>query len=331
MHQKTTALLRAHLPGILSGDGVAVPDDEEEMNWRLFFAHSQDMQGFRADIFTGGPNEDPHPTDPTFVGLRGEWGRDSRSLIADLADVWDDPGAQEKLKTYSNPLRPRELREKGVRPILDLLRTHDNPGAQTFARVLDRFSGYKIGRKTNSMIRAYIQNSHTLRAYDCSFRAYLRRQVMGELFPPVDVVAAEKRWLQAFQRDFYGVGPALANYLMCDWLFWLWREGRIDWFESYKLDSVHLKAVENGWVEDEARKDFVAFCRTLFIPEGLGGFSGRPCPPRLLNECIWLKGNGSTNHRVKYEQPPELTTEDEEILDQVWACLPGSHRSSAAA
>ena len=74
-----------HLSMILEGDAVCIPDEQEELNWRSFFAHSQDMQGFRADIFTGGPNEARHPHDKSFVGLRSRWGRDSVSLIADLA------------------------------------------------------------------------------------------------------------------------------------------------------------------------------------------------------------------------------------------------------
>ena len=45
-------LFKRYLNHILSQEPV--PDDVEEMNWRLFFAHSQDMQGFAADIFVGG-------------------------------------------------------------------------------------------------------------------------------------------------------------------------------------------------------------------------------------------------------------------------------------
>jgi len=80
-------ILKKYARDIISGDGVAVPDDEGEMNWRLFFAHSQDMQGFRADVFTGGKNEAPHPTDKSWIGLRDRWGGDSKSLMADLASV----------------------------------------------------------------------------------------------------------------------------------------------------------------------------------------------------------------------------------------------------
>jgi hypothetical protein len=63
-------ILEKWLPQILVGDTVAVPDDDEEMNWRLFFAHSQDMQGFAADIFTGGKNE---RSIGGWAGLRDRW------------------------------------------------------------------------------------------------------------------------------------------------------------------------------------------------------------------------------------------------------------------
>ena len=79
-------ILAKWLPKILVGDGVAVPDDDEEMNWRLFFAHSQDMQGFAADIFTGGKDE---RSIDGWVGLRDRWNGGSHALIADLARVWE--------------------------------------------------------------------------------------------------------------------------------------------------------------------------------------------------------------------------------------------------
>ncbi len=94
MNEYICKLFDDYLGAILTGDGVAVPDDPEEMNWRIFFAHSQDMQGFRADIFTGGPNEARHPTDPSFVGLRERWQGSSFALIADLASIWEDESSR---------------------------------------------------------------------------------------------------------------------------------------------------------------------------------------------------------------------------------------------
>ena len=294
MMKNVEDLLQTHLPMILGTAAVAVPDDEEEMNWRLFFAHSQDMQGFRADIFTGGPNEGKNPYDPAFVGLRERWGSDSRSLIAELARLWEDGQTKAALTRMSNPLRPLHERQQGVRSAIQLLHDGGIAGARVFAKTLEALSGPRIARKTNGMIRAYIQNSQLLKQYNYSFRAYLQSIVPDQPFPPRDVSQAEGKWLGAIQRDFYGVGPALANYMVCDWLLWLWREGRIDGFESYKPDSVHLKAVEEGLIEMDPTQSFVAYCKTLRIPAGYGSLSGRPCPPRVLNECIWLEFNHSS-------------------------------------
>ena len=79
-----TRALRKYLPSLLLTDGVAVPDDPEEMRWRLFFAHSQDMIGFRADIFTGGPNEEDNPYSPEYLGLRDRW-PDGKTMLEGLA------------------------------------------------------------------------------------------------------------------------------------------------------------------------------------------------------------------------------------------------------
>ena len=62
--------------------------------------------------------------------------------------------------------------------------------------------------------------------------------------------------------------------------------------ETYKADSVHNDVVK-AMIPEEV-KGFVSYCKTVRIPEGYGGFSGRICPPRVLNECIWLEGNGSS-------------------------------------
>ncbi len=109
-------LFHNHLDHVL--DQEPVPDDDEEMNWRLFFAHSQDMQGFAADIFVGGPNERKHPTNPLYVGLRESWPSTSCQLISDLAEVWRDPSCQELLKQLTSH------RHQGDGFVEGLLRTH---------------------------------------------------------------------------------------------------------------------------------------------------------------------------------------------------------------
>jgi hypothetical protein len=107
------------------------------------------------------------------------------------------------------------------------------------------------------------------------------------------VLTAEGVLVAAIAREFYNVGNALGNYMICDWLLWIWREGQIDWFASYKEDSVHDAAIKSGKLPSEA-SDFVAFCRGIRIPDGYGRASGKLCPPRVLNECIWLDGNRSS-------------------------------------
>jgi hypothetical protein len=293
MNSYFEGILARHLPGILGTDMVAVADDEEEMNWRLFFAHSQDMQGFRADIFTGGPNEARHPHNPSFVGLRDRCG-DSRRLIADLARLWEDEAARSELIRLSNPFRQSDGTDRSVRPAIELLRNSGVAGARTFADTLDDLNGGKIARKTRKMVRAYVQNAHFLSQHGCSYRAYLKSILAEEPFPPRDTVRAEAIWIRAISRDFFGVGPTLAPYLICDWILGLWRSGQVDWFECYKPDSVHLSAIRRGCLPPAAAEDFVAFCKTISIPDGFGALSGKPCPPRVLNECIWLEENWSS-------------------------------------
>ena len=296
MNAYVNCLFKRYLHDILKSSHVAIPDDPEEMNWRVFFAHSQDMQGFRADIFTGGPNEGDCKR---FTGLRERWHGDSRSLISDLGSLWDDQHIRCELIRISYPFRPKEERAKGIQPALELLRNRGVHGAQVFADALDEFTGYRIARKTNGMIRAYIQNSHLLKQHNSSYRSYIQSIVAGESFPPNNILQAENPWVESIERDFYNVGPALASYMICDWLLWLWLKEKIDWFESYKADEVHIKALKTALKDGrlpEAASDFVSYCKTIRIPDGYGVISGKPCPPRVLNECIWLANNRSSVH-----------------------------------
>ena len=266
MNTYVQQILTKYLPKIINGDAVAVPDDAEEMNWRLFFAHSQDMQGFRADIFTGGLNEGKHPRDVTFIGLRERWDGSSVSLIRDLAQLWDDQSTRTELVRISNRFPSAELQRQGIRPGIALLRKSVIPGAIVFADTLETFHGDYVARKTNAMIRSYAQNAHLLARHECSFRTYLHKVLPEGDFPPGDVTNAETIWLTHLQQNFYNVGPALANYLICDWLLWLWREERIEWFTAYKPDSVHLRIIEAGLLPEQARTDFVGYCQSLQIP-----------------------------------------------------------------
>ena len=112
MNPYLEGLFNRHLSHVLAQEPV--PDNAEEMNWRLFLAHSQDMQGFAADIFIGGPSERRHPADPGFVGLRERWPNDSVSLIADLAAVWADGNRQKRLLEITEPMRSGGTVAEGI-------------------------------------------------------------------------------------------------------------------------------------------------------------------------------------------------------------------------
>jgi hypothetical protein len=304
VNEYVARVLAKHAPSMLAGDGVAVPHDAEEMNWRLFFAHSQDMMGFRADIFTGGPNEDDNPFHPAYRGLRDRWadkGNDSKTMIAGLAALWNVETVRQQIVDQTKQQGAAQG-DTSLAPMLELLRgEHANEATRTFADALDDLTGPKIAYKTRRMVRAYIQNSALLVKHGCSFMEYLRSIVPDLVLPSDDIVPAERAWLQAIESDFYNVGPAIANYLICDWLLWLWLQGQISWFESYKADSVFLKTLaDDGKLPQEAAKNFVEYCRSLTLGNFVEGKhfvlrAGYSVPPRILNEAIWLE-EAATSH-----------------------------------
>jgi hypothetical protein len=297
MNQYVDGIMRKWAKKILTGDGVCVQDNDEEMNWRLFFAHSQDMQGFAADVFIGGANERNHPSNGEYQGLRDRW-TNSRSMMDGLARLWESPVGQASLRYWSNSHRHKEDRAKGVQPLMALLRgSEGNEATRMFADTLGDLTGHRIARTTNSMIRAYCQNSSILRELGFSFRDYLM-----EAHPvpssAEETASAETAWITSIVRDFYFVGEVMANYLICDWLLGLWRKGEMEWFGSYKPDSVHLRVIEEGKLPEDAR-DFKNYSRALsmlpnWVPEAYPELVGKPVPPRLLNEAIWLEENRSS-------------------------------------
>lgn len=282
-------LFEKHLSSVLNSNTIPIPDTQEEMNWHAFFAHSQDMQGFRADLFTEGHVD---ANGKRFIGLRDQWSGDSTSLIDQLGGLWDNQAIREELIKASNPFKSADSGYAGTEATLDILRNSGVNGAKVFADVLSQFTGDRIARKTNRMIRAYIQNAHLLNQHNSSFRCYLQDLLPDKNFPPDNISSAEKTWSGAIERDFYNVGPALASYMISDWLLWLWLTGKIEWFESYKADSVHNAIVEHKIVKPA--EDFVTYCKNLKIPESGGSSGGKACPPRVLNECIWLEENKSS-------------------------------------
>lgn len=314
--------LQKYLPSPLLTDGVAVPDDPEEMRWRLFFAHSQDMMGFRADIFTGGPNEADNPYYPNYQGLRDRW-PDGKSMLEGLAALWQDPATQKQLIELSHPFRPKESRALGTKPVVELLRgPHGNEATRTFATALDELKGHKIARSSNAIIRAYCQNAALLAPHGYCFRTYLRSVVPDLKFPSDDISVAEARWRKQIEHDFYHVGPALAAYLIADWLFWFWRDGQISWFDSYKADSVWLKSLAKGTSTHEAvlppaaasPEAFLVYCRTLrlppeWIPAHLWHLAFYNLPPRVVNEVIWLEEAATGANQlqtVRVPSPPPI-------------------------
>lgn len=295
-------VMEKHSKWILDGFSVCVPDDAEEMNWRLFFAHSQDMQGFRADIFTGGKDEADNPHDPAYNGLRDLW-EDSRSMIDALATLWENPETRHSLQRYSNPFRSDEEKRNGIRPCMEILRgAYGNPATRVFADALDTLRGGRIARRTNRMIRAYVQNAAILRPHGLCFRNYLLN--IHPLPMPnandAEIEHAENAWIMALRHDFYNVEHALANYLICDWLLSFWRIGSIRWFKSYKEDSVFFRTLGNdNKLPLEAVQDFPRYCQSLtmqpdWVPSRYPNIIGAPIPPRLLNAAIWLEENKSS-------------------------------------
>jgi hypothetical protein len=77
-------------------------------------------------------------------------------------------------------------------------------GALIFAESLRALSGPNIARKTNSIVRSYIQNAHLLaQTAEASFRVYLVKTHGNRLIPPVDPPRAERIWVKAIARDFF--------------------------------------------------------------------------------------------------------------------------------
>ena len=212
--------------------------------------------------------------------------------MADLARIWRR--YETDLKRWSHPHKPRELTAKGIEPLLDLLQSSQIVGAEVFGSALREFKGDKAARKTNKMIRAYVQNAALLEPHGFSYRTYLASIAPSSMPPRGNVLEVEAKWVVAVDRDFYNVGELLANYMICDWLLWFWIRGEVDWFASFKADSVQKKSLAAMLALPQTDGAFVDYCRTLRIPPGFGELSQKPLPPRLLNECIWMEGNRST-------------------------------------
>ena len=257
---------------------VLIADTEDELNWHAFLGHSLDMQGFRAAEFAGvDPLSKPAPG---FVTLK------ARGIgVSQLGSLWDVSEIRAHLHdgAAGSPLQTS----------LDALRQFGGEVGRSLAEAFEKFP-YRKGHWT---VRAYLQNSATLKDYGYSFRNWLRAEcekLVVSAFPPTDFRAAsgfrsmsvEMALRHRLEKTFHRVGPALAAYMLCDWQLWLWYNGRTGVFANFKLDSFHeefVKRFGRGAIPSD-EPGFADWWLSLY-PE---------LPPRLANECIWL----GMEHRV---------------------------------
>jgi hypothetical protein len=263
-----------HARQILDQPGILIPDTDEDLTWHAFLGHSIDMQGFRAAEFAG---VDPLTRQaPRFVSLK------QRGIgVRELAGLWRISAIQQHLIAGT--------RGQPFRTTIDVLRFAGGATGESLAEAMEWFPW----RKGHWTVRALLQNSAILEGHGSSFRKWLRdecAQLGGFAFPPADfreavsiagvTMTLEEALRTRLERTFYMVGPALAAYMICDWLLWLWNEGLTGVFATYKQDSFH--------------EDFVKRYGGGVIPSDQAGFtvwwfSMYPdLPPRLANECIWL-------------------------------------------
>jgi hypothetical protein len=256
-------------------DGVMIPDTEEDLNWHAFLGHSIDMQGFRAAEFAG-VDELSKPA-PGFVTLK------ERGIgVAELARLWEIPSIERHLREVTGTSSGGS-----ITPALEVLR---RDGGSVGASLADAYLAFPF-RKTNSGIRAYLQNSAALAEHGYSFRRWLEATCSGigvQEFPPADFrsrpggaeLSVEQALVRQLEASFYQVGPTMAPYMICDWQLWLWNEGKTAVFEAFKPDLFHVqfaKKYGRGVIPLD-QSEFIAWWFSLY--PGV--------PPRLVNECIWL-------------------------------------------
>lgn len=280
---------------------VGIPDTEEELNWHAFLAHSQDMQGFRADFFVGVPHGKDEKSEPFTLKALG-------LDVGELAGVWQDlveqfgpehemmrlyggRGGLQNLERdlaaleYDAPWHQAVLEQEGQsRPII----WRGVPRGHRYLGAIQNCGLRRWGR----VLTALLVNSHKLREFDYSFRKYLKescvaffgdRPYVDAHFPSLDFVSPRgSRSLEEFlcnqiERDFHNVGPELAAYMICDWLLCLWREGKITFFNSFKRDARHMGFCREHGVPLE-KEEFVSYLRG----------AGVDVPSRVVNEAIWL-------------------------------------------
>lgn len=254
---------------------IPIPDTEEDLNWHAFLGHGPDMSGFRAAEFVGvdaltKPN-------PMFIPLK------TRGIgIPELASLWEVPAIRSHILDLD---RDEALQGES----LHVLANEGGTVGESLAEAFEHFPWAKF----NWSLRALLKNSAELRNDDYSFRRWLEREckTLGvNVFPPPsfrkgvnysgETLALETALRLRLKEAFFMVAMAMAAYMICDWALWLWWEGRVPVFASFKLDRYHQRFV-NRFGGNVVPRDEVRFARWWngLYPE---------LPPRLANECIWL-------------------------------------------
>jgi hypothetical protein len=260
-------LIKKYAEKIVTKESVPIPDEEEALNWHAFLGHSQDMQGFDAGKFSG--------ADPW--SKKGNWRslKERNLSVTLLSQLWAIEPIHDSLTAPKSSLAER----------LEAISRHGQKPGFEFVEAWRGFKGR--ARKTKAILRAYLDNPHRLKPYGHSFRNYLERLFSTICphvgFPPRHFQSGdEARIVQRIDLDFYNVGPAMASYMICDWLLYLWRKGTLDWFETFKCDSRHMAFAEKYGNPYRTQREFVKFVQA--VQEGCG----KKYPPRVVNEAIWL-------------------------------------------
>lgn len=254
---------------------IPIPDTEDDLNWHAFLGHSLDMSGFRAAEFVG-VDALTKPS-PMFMPLN------TRGIgIPELASLWEVSAIRSHILNLD---RNDALQGES----LDVLANEGGTVGESLAEAFEYFPWSRF----NWSLRAMLKNSAELRNDDYSFRRWLERECkeLGvHVFPPPrfrqgvsysgERLPLETALRLRLKETFFMVGMAMAAYMICDWELWLWWEGRVPVFATFKLDRYHERFVNR-------------FGRNV-VPQHEEGFARwwnglhPELPPRLANECIWL-------------------------------------------
>lgn len=259
---------------IFEKSDILIQDTEDDLNWHAFLGHSIDMQGFRAAEFSG--VDELSKTVDNFIPLN------KRGIgVAELGELWEIEAIQSHLLHNATGT--------DITTSYDVLKKE---GGDIGASLAEAFASFPF-RKGHKYVRALLQNSAELKKCNYSFRQWLEYQccLLGcKDFPPVDfrqtpqgTKSLEDCLCEKLEGTFFMVGPEMAPYMLCDWQLWLWKKGRTELFDTFKLDSFHAEFIErvnakHGIIVPLEKRRFVEWWHNHYPS----------LPPRLANECIWL-------------------------------------------